>query len=187
MSAIGLLDKLRHNGGIYQGELAGNIIEELLLGFTYTIEDDVKIVPIYGWLPVGTRRENLHQVLFAIGASITKKNGDIHIKFLKPTENPMLIEDERIYLGGSVEYPTRSTQINVSEHGYYALDTDEIATLFDNTDGTTAAEFQEVRFDNPYHSFEASGITIDEIGVNYAIVTGTGILTGKEFTHTQKL
>lgn len=186
VSAVGLLDKLRHFGGIYEGVPAGSILSQLLEGFEYTIDDEVGNASMYGWLPAGNRRSNLHQLLFAIGASLVKKNGNIHIKYMRP-EEPITIEDNRVFLGGNVDYPSKATEVDITEHGFYALETDEEVTLFDNTEATTTAEHQEVIFDSPCHDLKPVGITVLESGVNYAIVSGTGTLTGKKYTHTQKV
>lgn len=187
VSAIGLLDKLPHSGGLYTGQTAGEVLSDIIGGaFAYTVAPEVASIKVFGWLPMATRRDNLRQLLFAVGASVRKSaDGTIKFVFLSAS-TPTEIDGEEIYTGGSVNYNTPATGVDVTEHGYYAFATDAVDTLFDNTDGT-AADHQRVSFDGPHHDLTATGITIHESGVNYAIVSGTGTLTGKAYTHLTKI
>lgn len=187
VSAIGLLDKLPHSGGLYTGQTAGVVLADIIGGtFAYTVAPEVASIKVFGWLPMATRRDNLRQLLFAVGASVRKSaDGTIKFVFLSAA-TPTEIDGEEIYTGGSVNYNTPATGVDVTEHGYYAFATDAVDTLFDNTDGT-AANHQKVSFDGPHHDLVAAGITIHESGVNYAIVSGTGTLAGKAYTHLTKI
>ena len=94
-SAVGLWTNIQHFGGIYSGTTAGTIIADLLTGFTYSIDPDVAAVPMYGYLPIASIRDNLRQVLFAIGASLVKdSNGDPKFVFLNGL-SPVAVSDER--------------------------------------------------------------------------------------------
>lgn len=186
-SAVGMWASIQHFGGIYDGDTAGDVIADLLTGFTYTIDPDVAAVPLYGYLPIASVRDNLQQVLFAIGASLMKNSsGNPHFKFLRnvPTIN---VSDERIFIGGKLNYKTPATSIRVTEHSYYISSYDVEVSLFDNTDGSGTADNKLVTFDEPCHNLVATGLTLGANGANYAYVTGTGTLTGKKYTHTQKI
>ena len=196
ISAVGLWTNIQHMGGVYPDEngtqyTAGDIIAELLNGYTYTIDNDVANTPIYGYLPIASVRDNLQQVLFAIGASLLKdSNGDPHIKFLRGT-TPLAISSDRIFIGGKLTYKTPATEIIVTEHSYYISPVDVEVSLFDNTDGSGAANHKLVTFSDPCHTLSVTDtLTIDDsgndCGANYAYVTGTGTLTGKKYTHTTK-
>ena len=189
ISAVGIWSTKQHMGGLYSGQLAGTVIADILDGYTYTIDSKVSAEKIYGWLPVASVRDNLQQVLFALGASLIKNNttGEPHIQFLS---NPVTynIPGDRIFLGSSYTYKSPATEIVVTEHGFYESGYDIEVSLFDNTDGTGAVDHLLVTFDKPCHNLQAYGsLTINESGVNYAIVTGTGYLVGNEYTHTQKV
>ena len=187
-SAVGLWTSIQHFGGIYSGETAGSVIADLLSGFTYTIDASVAAVKLYGYLPIASVRDNLRQVLFAIGASLVKdSNGNPKFKFLQglPT---IQVSDDRIFIGGKLTYKTPATEVIVTEHNYYQSTYDIQVSLFDNTDGSGTATNKLITFKNPCHSLSASsGLTIASSGANYAIVTGTGTLTGYEYTHTTKV
>lgn len=189
VSAIGLLDGSRHRGGLYTGQTVGEALEDIIESIVpYTVNAQAASVRLYGWLPYATRRENLHQVLFATGASLKKDgSGELEITFLTASD-PSAISADRIYLGGSIDYKTPATEVQVTEHSYFASANDATNTLFDNTDGSGAVSAQLVTFDGPHHDLTAtSGLTIVDSGVNYAVLTGTGTLTGSAYTHQTKI
>ena len=186
-SAVGIWTSIQHFGGVYNGETAGSVIADLLTGFSYTIDPDVAAVPLYGYLPIASVRDNLQQVLFAIGASLMKNSsGNPHFKFLQGVPT-IPVSDERIFIGGKLNYKTPATSIRVTEHSYYVSSYDVEVSLFDNTDGSGTADNKLVTFDEPCHDLVATGLTLGANGANYAYVTGTGTLTGKKYTHTQKI
>ena len=183
-SVIGLLDNVMHNGGIYTKVSAGTIIAEIMGNVPYTINSNVASVSVSGWLPVATCRDNLQQVLFAIGAGVFKDlSGKPVIGFFENSA-PLTIGTDRIYVDGSINYQTPYTKVDVNEHAFYALSDDKSTTLFSTS---TVVNSQKVVFNSPCHDLSASGLTIEKSGVNYAIVSGTGTLTGKEYTHTKKI
>lgn len=181
ISAIGILDKQYHAGGVYTGTLFSSLINELIGGTVpYTYDADVGETKIFGWLPYATKRDNLHQILFAENISIIRNaNGDMHFTYLRPG-TAQQIPEGRIFAGASVNYPSVATQIEVTEHSFQYVDTIEPVTLIDNSNSSPAS-FKLFVFDNaPVYvdSLVASGLTIEEAGVNYAIVSGQGTLTG---------
>lgn len=188
VSGVGLLEGIPHYGGLYTGqkfdEVAADIIGDV---FPYTVSESAAKVQVYGWLPADDKRNNLHQLLFASGVSIIKdKSGDVVFDFLT-TDNPSDISASRIYENGSIGRSSKVTEVQVTEHAYYQTSIDKEDTLFDNTDGSGSVENQVVTFTSPHYSLTpSSGITISESGPNYAIVTGTGTVTGKAYTHQTK-
>ena len=150
---------------------------------------DVGDIQIYGWLPVDTRRNNLHQLLFSCGVTVTK-DADGNMVFGFPdTETVKDIPDDCIFLGGNVDHMTPATRVEVTEHAFMRLPSDTTVTLYDNTDGTGAADHTLIIFrEAPVYDLKVSGsLRIIESGVNYAVVSGTGVLTGKKYTHTTKI
>ena len=189
ISAVGLLSESYHTGGIYTGQTAETIITEVCGGIVKPdIEAAIKPVQLYGWLPYATRRENLNQVLFALGANVVKTDGvGIAVRYLSSDVKSALSGDD-VFLGGSVDYEKPASLVEVTEHQYIALATDEVQTLFDNTEDAETAGNQLVTFSAPVHDLAASGgLTIQESGANYAVLSGTGTLTGKAYTHRTKI
>ena len=181
ISAIGILDKQYHAGGVYTGTLFSALINELIGGTVpYTYDADVGETKIFGWLPYATKRDNLHQILFAENISIIRNaNGDMHFTYLRPG-TPVAIPESRIFQGASVNYPSVATRIEVTEHSFQYVDTIERVTLIDNADSSPASSKLFVFDTAPVYlgSIAADGLTVEEIGVNYAIVSGQGTLTG---------
>ena len=150
---------------------------------------DVGDIQIYGWLPVDTRRNNLHQLLFSCGVTVSKDaNGDMVFGF-PDIETVKNIPDDCIFLGGNVDHMTPATRVEVTEHAFMRLPSDVTVILYDNTDGTGAADHTSIIFQEaPVYDLQVSGsLRIIESGVNYAVVSGTGVLTGKKYTHTTKI
>lgn len=196
ISAVGLWVSMMHLGGVYNGTTAGELIADILDGVTYTIDDDVAAIPMFGWLPVASARDNLQQVLFAIGASITKtSDGTPRFQFLKNLSTVSL-PDERVFLGSSIDYRTPATQIEVTEHSYYKSTYGETVSLYDNADGTVVADETLITFSEPcYDLMWTDGNTQTQTSVadlgwtygdNYCYVTGVGILSGTKYTHSER-
>lgn len=190
ISAVGVLDGQNHPGGVYNGAAFGTVLADVIGGAVpYSIADDVAAMPVSGWLPYDTRRNNLHEMLFAHGVQAKKsEDGDLYFVFPDASAAVKAVPNSRIYLGGDVESTSPATAVEVLEHNFYILPSDETVTLFDNTDGSGMASNTLVRFSTaPVHDLTASeGLTIVRSGVNYAILTGIGTLTGKKYTHTTR-
>lgn len=197
-SAIGLLDRLTHYGGVYNGAAMSAVLADIVGEMAeYTLDPLFDNVTIHGWLPIGTRRENLHQLLFVSGASV-RKNGDGTLNFTALSEeHPFEVSDDRLFLGGTVDYPNPATLAYISEHTYIAYEQDETATLYE---GEIPSERVLsplgavllgvlVAFDDPMHGLSVDGGAILESGVNYAVLGASGHckLTGKKYTHTTRV
>lgn len=181
-STVGLLDETYHDGGIYTGETVREVCTDICKPLTCYVKSNIANIKLYGWLPIATRRENLAQVLFAIGATLkVDYNGAIRIEGLWDGQSSEITASE-MYAGGSVEYATPVTEVIVTEHAY-SQSTTEVTELFN---GTTSAG-DKITFDDPCYDLEATGFEITESGANYAIVTaGSGVLNGKKYTHVTR-
>ena len=177
VSAIGTLDNVKHYGGLYDGKdstsSAPAVIDSIIDGaFDYTVTgfDDVQL---YGWLPIASKRENLQQVLFAIGGNITKDaNGDVVISPLaNPSPLPELGKD-RIFLGGKVTYPVGASAVRVTEHSYVpGTETVEIyngeviaTTVRPPSGEDTSGNMYDTTMDTT-HWYAGSGIVADATGL----------------------
>lgn len=189
ISPVGLLEAQRHYGGIYNGTLFGTVLADIIGGIApYTIDDTVANTPVYGWLPIATRRDNLHQLLFAFGVMCGRNSaGDMHFRFISNAQT-IVIPERRVYDAGSIEFPERASEVQVTEHTFSAQVTDEEVTEFDNTSAETASH-TIVEFQNaPLHDLAVTGtLTIEASGVNYAVVSGAGTLTGRKYSHTTRV
>ena len=181
-SAVGLLDETYHDGGIYTGETVREVCTEICKPLTCYVKSNIANIKLYGWLPIATRRENLTQVLFAVGATLkVDYNGAIRIEGLWDGQSSEITASE-MYAGGSVKYATPVTEVIVTEHAYSQSAT-ETTELFK---GTTSAG-DKITFDEPCYDLAASGFSILASGANWATVSaGSGVLTGKKYTHVTR-
>lgn len=189
-SGIGLMIDTQHNGGIYEGDTAGDIIDDILQGavFSYTVDADVAGTTVYGWLPIASSRDNLQQLLFAIGASVIKQNGSatLRICFNDP-DTAKAIPDTDVYLGGKLRYISPATSALVIEHTFYPASGALTEVLFDNSGGA-AADHDIITFAEPVQvsTITAAGITVHAIHPNYAEISGIGTITGKYYVHIKR-
>lgn len=194
VSAVGLMTRQQHKGGIYTGQSFSDVVAEILgTEYTYEIDNDVATQKVYGWLPYSTKRQNLYQLVMAYGVQIIKSaSGNMRFTFLTADETPSVIPKSRLFYGGSVSYTEPASRIEVIEHGYHYASNVEEETLLDNP--SDYVDHIVVKFDRPVypdsiHASEesADSLTIHERGTNYAIVSGVGVLLGKPYIHSTKL
>lgn len=190
ISAVGLMEKQRSVGGLYSGQKFPDVLKDILGDdYQYEIASDVANVMVYGWLPFSTRRQNLHHLIMAYGVNIIKsESGDMLFTFLRDSEADGIPESE-VFYGGSMRYNDPASRVEVTEHAYHYIPTVETKTLFDNST-TDAVHAATVTFESPImtDSLETTGgLKIHSAGVNYAVISGVGVLTGKPYTHTTKI
>lgn len=186
-SPMGALTGMVHTGGIYTGQTVEEVVKEICGNIPSLIKSVYAGVKLYGWLPYAdgkerSARDNLAQVLFAIGAYLrTDLNGVLRIEPLWDG-TASLIDVDRSFTGGTVKYDSPISAVTVTEHQYVAGT--ETKELFSGT----AQNGDIITFSEPMHSLSATGFTILESGANYAkISAGTGALTGKAYIHNTRL
>lgn len=151
--------------------------------------DGVADLPVFGWIPIGTRREALHQLLFAQGISMVHSaDGGI---ILTPLSSAVTgeIDDENIYASGSEERLQQAKSVAVTEHTFSSQSGNAV-TLFDNSASVLKAGEYIVEFQNApiYGTPVASGgITIKFYNCNAAIVEGRGVITGTPYVHSENV
>jgi hypothetical protein len=181
-SSLGRLTQVTHYGGIYDGtQTVADVVDEIMGDLPYEISPEFENISIYGWLPIANARDNLQQVLFAVNAALqTNTQGVLQIKNLPATAQATITQSDIFQSGASVKYDTPVTKVVVVEHQYFVgSGTKE---LFNGT----ATGNQLISFDEPMSNLQASGLTIVSSGANYAIVSGTGALTGTPYVHTMR-
>lgn len=189
VSAIGLMDKQRHVGGVYTGISFEALLADIIGDYDYMVDPDVASLQVYGWLPYSTRRSNLHQLLLAYGVNLTKSDtGGMLFTFLKAVDS-YDIPSSRIFNSGSVTYGEPASRVEVIEHGYHYLPSVEYEMLYDTKD--ESVDHTIVTFDKPIYPDtlmvqDGGTIKIIERGVNYAVINGVGVLIGKPYVHTTK-
>lgn len=197
-SAIGLLDDTNHYGGIYSGQSASDIIKDIIGGkITYTEHSIFSKIKVYGWLPVATRRDNLKQLLFAVGGCVKKKDGIINFTTLT-VDTPTGIPANRVYDSGKITYNAPASRIEVIEHQFSKVDNAQaediyvgeiVGSSFTSPKGYVIDNGAIITWDEPHHSITFSGCSLlnSEVGVNYAVVSSSASATikGKPYIHSK--
>lgn len=201
-SAIGVLDVMPYYGKLFVNTPISDAIHDIiltdgmrktetpfLLGLAESIVlgSNLDTVSVTGWIPVCTKREALHHVLFAQGINILKSENDAFLISRISNLNSGEIDPNGEYEGGSVDLTERVKSVEVTEHSYVQSPNADPIVLYDNTEtlidlGTT------VVFDSApivAASLSVSGtLEILASNENCAIVRGVGTLTGIPYTHT---
>lgn len=185
-SAIGLLIGKPHAGGIYTGQRVEDVVKDICGNVPVLVKTSLEDIRLYGWIPYAngkdrSARDNLLEVLFAIGATATTDlNGVLRIQTIWGGMSGFISSDKR-YRGASAKYETPYSAVSVTEHQY--IPGTEETTLFEGT--TTEGEI--ITFSEPAHSLSAGGFSILASGANWArLSAGTGTLTGKSYIHTTR-
>lgn len=185
VSSIGLLAERPHKGGVYSGESAESVIRGICGEVQVLVKSNLKYIPVYGWLPYAkpphsSARDNLSQVLFALGASVRADANGVLRVFRLWSGTSGAAPENRIYQGAGVEYGNPVSSVLVSEHQYIASESDE-ETLYEGT----ALEGDHIFFQEPMYDLKATGFSILSSGANYAVLSqGDGVLTGRRYRHS---
>lgn len=182
VDSIGLLAARQHMGGIYSGTEAESIIDDICGEIPHSVDARFTGIKLYGWLPMATGRDNLKQVIFALGAVIVvSADGKINVKALS---RDIKAEIAKVGQNADVEYPAPVSGIKLTEHQFIKSATAEIVTLYE---GTATAE-TPITFDEPVYDLTATGFEIISSGANFAYVSaGTGTVSGKKYIHAQRV
>lgn len=179
VSAIGILNNSMHFGGIYNGTDIEDILAELFSGITYEVDDLVKTIKVYGWLPYATKRDNLQQLTLAHSISIKMKSDGTLLVSTHRAEPTGSLGENRTSLMGAVEKVTPATAVQVTEHKFTEDST--IITLCEESFLTERL----ILFPEPCHDLNITNGTIISSSANHAYVQGAGavVLTGKTYIH----
>lgn len=198
VSAVGLLENQKHYGGIYTGQTFEQVAADIIGGaVSYVIDQELRSIAVYGWLPIATRRSNLQQLLFAEGISL-KKTSEGQLWFTALSDSaPVYIPEERLYMNGDIDFGSPATLVTVTEHTYTVYSTDPETVLFEGeavadtftTPKGAVVSGVLVTFESPMHNLSITSATILESGVNYAVISGSSgcRLVGKAYTHTTRV
>lgn len=193
LSALGRLITMRHVGGIYTGQTVAEVVPQICGPVAVMIESVYASRKLYGYLPYSnpdtrtgngrSARDNLSQVLFAIGASLgIDENGVMRVEKLWDGVSATITADQINEDAGAAVYETPVSAVEITEHQW--VKSGAAVSLFDGT----AEEGILVTFSEPAYDLVGSGVTVRESGANYAILSaGTGTLTGKSYTHLTRI
>lgn len=178
---IGLMNSIPYYGGMYNGQSAYSILEDIfkVAKVPYSINEELKNVPIYGYIPFTTCRDALMQVAFAVQNVVdTSNRADVAV-FELQEEDGQTIPRERIMQGQSFDDGVTVTGVEVAMHTYTPMSTEDkenrVTVFWAEEDGTGENIF--VKFPEPLHDvyIEYGTFAKDENGndmvhTNYAVI-----------------
>lgn len=178
---LGVLAGQQHMGGVYTGDTAETVIRDICGDIPILFDDTIKNTPLYGWLPIASRRDNLRRALFAVGAvAKATRSGELQIAVLS---RHVVAQVNKIGVGAEVDYPLPVKSVSLTEHQFIRSARTEETELFD---GITE-EGDVITFDEPVYDVTASGIAVVEAHANYIVVgAGNGTVSGKKYVHTKR-
>ena len=205
----GMCINVPHKGGLFANNQVSffDVLEEFKTPFTLPeYDDDRQIVflearmgpvgisydvanaYINGWLPYeADLRENLRRMMQLVGAyeTVAANMYGFPVPLITRSRDgiPAIISPYDTHSGGAYQSFERPATVEAIEHGYLKIDTVAAAELYDTQVGVSRAL---VTFDGPHHSLDGGGLTINESGANYAIVSGIGTLPGKPYVRTER-
>ena len=186
ISKVGLWDHQYSVGGFYTGATFKSVLQGIFnnSGVPTIRTTALENTKIYGWLPYGTIRDLLRQLLFAVNAHLFNVNGTYEVGFLDATSSS--VSDDNVFDVGGLKFPEKISKVTVTEHSFYYLPSAQRVVLFDNSADLSVSS-QLVVFDSApiYVSsiVAEGGLTFTSATVNKAVVTGRGKLTGIPYIH----
>ncbi|MBO7667531.1 MAG: hypothetical protein J6T26_03625, partial [Firmicutes bacterium] len=157
---------------------------DVLAGLSYA--NGVDTLSVYGWLPVCSKREALHQLLLAMGV-IIEKNADGNILFTIVTDNLAgEVDSDAVYSEGSEEQLEHTNYIELTEHTFSYDSSSTAEVVFESTAGSSGDYYIALFGSAPvYGTPTATGLTRYYSNCNAAVVSGTGTLSAKLYKHEE--
>lgn len=151
--------------------------------------DGAELLNMSGWIPICSKREALHRILFAMNLNLLKsEDGGIIIGKLV-SEVAGDISDDNIYNIGSVEDVKKPLHILLTEYSYNA--TASVVEVFNNVEESVDPDITYIiEFKNaPIYGTPTTsgGIEIESYNANAAFVKGTGIITSRVYQQNRKV
>ena len=150
--------------------------------------ENVADLPVRGWIKVKSRREALHELLFAENVNMLKtENGEYLFTTLSKDSSGEILEGT-IYDNSVEEVLTGAKKISVTEHSYETAGVTS-EKIFDNSSSAAVEGEYLVKFDKApiFGTPVGNGITIKKFNCNVAIVEGRGTITGTPYNHSQSV
>ena len=182
---IGIMDGVPYYGGMYFGYDAYDLLVDIftVAKVPYTINEALKGVLVYGYIPFTTCRDALMQVAFAVqNVADTSGREDVAVYELDD-EVKQTIPLNRIKQGQNFVDDETVTGVEVTVHSYKPI-TETIDVYDANESGTGQNIF--VKFSEPLHDLTITNGTITQSNTNYAVINANAncVLTGQKYEHT---
>ena len=181
---VSILDGVTYYGGMYNGEPAYDVLVDVFntAKVPYIIDDNLRYVPLYGYIAIGTCREALAQIAFATQRAVLTSDRDAVEVATLGDFVLQTIPKERVMQGQSFTDNSVVTGVEITTHSY--VETDETIKVYSAYE-SGASNNVVVRFPEPLHSLEIEEGDIVKHSANYAVINAYEgcILRGKKYNH----
>ena len=184
--SVSLQDIVPYEGEYGESPLFDSITDvqkEILSDINYS--SGVESLLVYGWLPICSKREALHQLLFSQGV-ILIKDDDGGLLFTAPKDMPVgQVTQDEIYNAGYSEQIERTNSVSLTEHSFTQEQGAEAVVCADNPDGPISGTYIVTHTNAPIVSttIVPTGFNLIYSNCNASIVSGSGTLSGVPYKH----
>lgn len=165
---LGILDTVEYDGGLYEDTPLSQLLTEILApeGFQFALDPTFADVTIRGHLPVGSKREALWQIAFAIGAMMYPARRELLQVIPLPTRSSGEISPARKQIGHHVKLEKLVTQVDVVSHQY--VRSEEESKDLQRAD--LGVGEHKITFSTPVSVVSVEGATLVSAHANYCVV-----------------
>lgn len=147
--------------------------------------DGIADLKVYGWIPICTKREALHQLLFSQGVVLTKGT-DGSILFHAPNSQQQgAIMDISVYETGGKATANHTNRISVTEHAYIYDATSDPVKVYESAGSAETGAFIAEFTQAPVAELTAFDMGIYCYNCNAAYVTDAGSITARLYQHNE--
>lgn len=170
VDVIGILDATEYKGGIYNAVALKTLLGDILTpeGIAFEVDAVFSSVTLTGYLPIGSKRQAIQQIAFAIGAVVDPTRGKSLRFYPEPQMVTASIPPSRKILGHKITLEELVTQVDVTAH-QYILGT-ELRELSKTMLGVGQ---QTITFHSPVSVTSITGGTLVTNHPNYCVVNVT--------------
>jgi hypothetical protein len=188
--AIGVMDKYKYFGNIYNDVPIKDIISELFnICFptnlvTYLIDDFLTDKTITGYIPICSCREALQYICFAIGAIADSSRREFVWIYPLDEENTFRIPQHEVYINGTLRTNKYVSQVSVT--GFNYISGNREIELYN---GILRVGQHIIQFAQPVHNIMVTGANVLDSGVNFAkidvLIEQNILIKGLEYIENQ--
>lgn len=181
---FGLFDSVEYvTSSMWVGTAASTVFANIFAAasFTaYTVDSTIAAKLVYGYIPIVTVKEALHQLCIALNAACyVDRLGVVTIKELPTSVTANEITASQIMGKPTLKQSSLTNSVAVTAYSFTLATS---ATIYTES---LAIGAYAVRFDNPCTTLSITGATITASGINYANITvataGTVTITGRKY------
>lgn len=185
---IGVIDRGRFLGGLYDDYNAVSLIDDIMDGtrIPYSVDDSFKEATVSGYIPICSKREALLYVCFVIGAiADTSRSDRINIA---PLDQELKKEFswEETFDTGRVDISSKITAVTLSAYVYTKDDTEKLKKLFE---GILLPGRHTITWKKPCYDYVITGAEIEKSDVNYCVVNieqeTEVLISGREYEESE--